>query len=417
MQYLYDIYKKHRKISTDTRHIEPDCIFFCLKGDHFDGNQFAEIAAEKGAFLVVTENEALKDKAHFYYVENSLACLQQLAKYHRQQLSIPIIGITGTNGKTTTKELTAAVLSKIHHVAFTQGNLNNHIGVPLTLLSIMPQHQIAIVEMGANHCGEIEELCRIAQPTHGLITNIGTAHIEGFGSLENIIDTKTALYKSLMANQGVIFYNAKDAVLQNHVQNYMYIVPYNDMEETFSSEQRNSPFLSFNLSGKNITTHLTGNYNKVNALAAAKIGTFFNVSAAEIIEAIVDYEPKNHRSQVVYAGSNTLIADYYNANPTSMTAALTDFSSIKHAHKVAILGDMFELGAVSHIEHEKIVKLCKKLGIEAYFIGHEFKNCTNYNSFTTVSEFKEYLKMNTLTQALILVKGSRGMQLENIDFN
>jgi len=340
---IEELYKKFVQfpfICTDTRKITPNSLFFCLKGENFDGNLFVTEALEKGAEYVITEGRRERgERRKEIVVDDVLKTLQQLAHHHRRQLQIPIIGITGTNGKTTTKELFAAVLSKKYKTAYTQGNLNNHIGVPLTLLSIKKEDEIAIIEMGANHSGEIEELCKIAQPDYGLITNIGKAHLEGFGSVENVIETKTALYRAAQ----VLFVNAEDGVLREKGEKEKGEISPSNFEgvsEGLGSLSQKSkiilygkttninghiiemnPYLVIELFGRKIQTHLTGNYNLPNILGAAAIGRYFGVPDQDICDAIAEYQPQNHRSQIIKSETNTIIADYYNANPTSMQAA------------------------------------------------------------------------------------------------
>ena len=417
MEKLYQLYKQHPRICTDTRNIIPDSIFFCLKGENFDGNNFATQALEAGAAYVVTERQELKDKTQFHVVDDCLRTLQQLARYHRQQLSIPVIGITGTNGKTTTKELVAAVLARKYRICYTQGNLNNHIGVPLTLLSINEQHQIAIVEMGANHPGEIAGLCELSLPNYGIITNIGTAHIEGFLSKENIITTKKALYQAVMACQGTLFVNIDDEILTRDLD-YQPVVTYASQKaaDITGRISKNDGLISIELFGKNVDTHLTGAYNLYNMLAAAAVGHFFEVSEEDIRAAIAQYQPANHRSQVERRGSNTIIADYYNANPTSMTAALRNLIGIVHPHKVAVIGDMRELGSVSYEEHAHIIKLCQEHNIETYFVGSEFQKQLqgDPHSFANVDEANQYFLQHPIIQSLILVKGSHSIHLDKL---
>jgi len=418
MERLYQIYKQHPRICTDTRNIIPNSIFFCLKGENFDGNNFALQALEAGAAHVVTERQDLSKNERCTVVDNSLKTLQLLAQHHRRQLNIPVIGITGTNGKTTTKELVAAVLSRKYKTCFTQGNLNNHIGVPLTLLSITPEHEIAIVEMGANHPGEIADLCQLSMPNHGLITNIGTAHIEGFLSKENIITTKKALYRSVMERHGVLFVNIDDEIL-THDLNYQPLVTYASQKAADITGRiaKNDGLISIELFGRTINTQLTGAYNLYNMLAAATVGHYFKVSEDDICTALADYQPANHRSQVEHRGSNTIIADYYNANPTSMTAALNNLIGIDHPHKVAVIGDMRELGSVSHEEHARIIKLCRDNRIETYFVGSEFgKQLTgDPHSFADVEEANSHFTAHPLNNALILVKGSHSIHLDKLN--
>jgi len=417
MEHLYQIYKQFPQICTDTRNIIPQSLFFCLKGENFDGNNYATQALEAGAAYVVTERQDLKDNPHCVVVDDSLKTLQQLARYHRQQLQIPVIGITGSNGKTTTKELVAAVLSRKYKTSFTQGNLNNHIGVPLTLLSITDEHQIAIVEMGASHPGEIADLCELSMPNYGLITNIGVAHIEGFLSRENIITTKKALYRSVMGCKGTLFVNIDDNILTQDL-NYQPIVTYatQKLADINGRVVRNDGLISIELFGQTVDTHLTGAYNLYNMLAAATVGHHFGVSHEDICAAIAQYQPANHRSQVEHKGSNTIIADYYNANPTSMNAALQNLIGIEHPHKVAVIGDMRELGSVSNEEHARIIKLCHDNQIETYFVGSEFQKqlIGNPHSFDNVEEANSYFAKNPISNALILVKGSHSIHLDRL---
>ena len=408
MKDLYQKYLEHPDVCTDSRNIVPGCMFFCLKGERFDGNQFAEQALQAGASYVVTERTDLIENPQMVVVQDVLETLQQLAAHHRQQLRIPVIGITGTNGKTTTKELTAAVLSEKFKTACTQGNFNNHIGVPLTLLSIRPEHEIAIVEMGANHPGEIADLCRIARPNHGLITNIGKAHIEGFGSVDEIIHTKKALYRSVMEDHGTLFVNINDTILQQGLD-YENVIYYAEGGEKRIASL--APYLEISLEHCTVLTHLTGSYNVYNCLGAAAIGRFFGVTEEQIAHALSHYEPSNHRSQIDEIKGNTIISDYYNANPTSMEAALRNLSLLKAPNKLAILGDMLELGAISHQEHLHIINLCQELGIEAFFVGANFAEHHPEHSFLTIEDLNAVLQGQHIENHLILVKGSNGMHL------
>lgn len=424
---LYEIYLRHPQICTDTRKITDGCLFVCLKGENFDGNTFARQAAEAGAACVVTNDTSLSGDDRFFVVDDTLETLQQLALYHRKQLSIPVIGITGTNGKTTTKELVSNVLQTKYRITFTQGNLNNHIGVPLTLLSIPADTEIAIVETGANHPGEIADLCRMVLPTFGIITNIGTAHIEGFGSRENIVATKRAMYDAVMANGGTLFVNGTDETLCECAGDYDYQILYGNCDESVCTghifamdpylsvtcaapdEEGNAPEVTFR-------THLTGDYNLPNILCAIAVGLTFGVSLEAATAAIRDYVPTNHRSQVSTVGTNTVIADYYNANPTSMSAAIRNLAALQAGRKAAILGDMLELGAVSHEEHLRIYELCKENGIDALFVGACFKelNIGDMKVFSNVDELNGYLQEHPFSETMILVKGSRGIHLEKV---
>ena len=414
---IYELYLQFPNICTDTREIIPNSIFFCLKGESFDGNVFAMTAIEKGAAFVVTENYNLQNHPQCICVDDALSVLQQLSLFHRRQYSIPVIGITGTNGKTTTKELIVAVLQKKYKVAYTKGNLNNHIGVPLTLLSIRDTDEVAVVEMGANHIDEIAQLCRLALPNYGLITNIGTAHIEGFGSFENIVIAKRALFDSVRAHQGTFFVNAQDELLCKITQGYESLIYYGEkiFEIEYPKEEKLlSPFLSFIFHKKKIQTHLTGRYNMNNILAAVAIGSYFKVSENDIVSAIEEYTPKNNRSQIIQQGSNMIIADFYNANPSSMEVALTNLAELAHPNKLAILGEMRELGEVSSTEHEKIIHRCEHLHIDTIFVGPEFCKHHPKLSFDNVEAMNDYLQKNPITEKLILIKGSRGVHLEKI---
>jgi UDP-N-acetylmuramoyl-tripeptide--D-alanyl-D-alanine ligase len=454
---LYRLFVQFPFISTDTRKIVPNALFFCLKGENYDGNQFVNEALEKGARYVICDKryavsgeryeicdmryETIVDnksqisnlKSQIIEVDDVLKTLQELAKYHRNQLKIPIIGITGTNGKTTTKELVAAVLSKKYATACTQGNLNNHIGVPLTLLSITKEDEIAVIEMGANHLGEIEELCHIAQPEYGLITNIGKAHLEGFGTIENIIETKTALYRAAK----VLFVNVEDEVLRCAVCDLRSlpsvltdgqekgrrgerakeeVIFYGNGTNISGSIVEMNPCLVVELFGNKIQTQLTGNYNLSNILGAAAIGRYFGVPEQDICEAIAEYAPQNNRSQIIKTETNTIIADYYNANPTSMRAALDNFLQIEAPHKLAVLGDMLELGENSRKEHQEIIDFCKLKNLDTIFIGEHFFTLKNnrFHFFKNVDEYNTYLKNNKIQNKFILLKGSRGIHLEEI---
>jgi len=424
---LYKLFVQFPFVCTDTRKIVPNCLFFCLKGENFDGNMFVNEALEKGARYVITDNLTVLRSYDLTVlkVDNVLQTLQQLAQYHRKQLKIPVIGITGTNGKTTTKELLVSVLSKKYKTAYTKGNLNNHIGVPLTLLSIKQDDEIAVIEMGANHTGEIAELCEMAQPEYGIITNIGKAHLEGFGTVENIIETKTALYRAAKT----IFVNGEDELLRSYALTpesssglRSYGLHFYGANTDISGQiLEMNPCLVINLFHKKIQTQLTGNYNLPNILAAAAVGRFFNVPTEDICNAIAEYSPQNQRSQIIRNNNHTLIADYYNANPTSVKAALESFLQIEAPHKLAILGDMLELGENTLSEHQAIIDFCETNKIETCFIGDNFYALRNERShfFTNVEEFNTYLlsgRGSLYKNTLILIKGSRGIHLENISF-
>ena len=411
MENLYEKYQQSSCVCTDSRNLTPGCLFVCLKGANFDGNKFAAEVLEQGAKYVITENRELSGNPRAMVVDDALATLQQLANYHRRQLKMPIIGITGTNGKTTTKELINAVLSSSYKTTCTKGNLNNHIGVPLTLLTIKPTDEMAIVEMGANHPGEIDALCRIAEPTFGLITNIGVAHIEGFGSKENIIKTKKALYQHVIANNGTLFVNETDAILRENLT-YDKVVFYG--KEAESSIVSMNPYLTIRIGEETVETHLTGSYNIWNFLGAAAIGRYFHIADSVIAKALGDYVPSNHRSQVNRIGSNVIISDYYNANLTSMTAALKNLVQLDHPRKVAVLGDMRELGDLSVEAHTEISQLVENLHIEGYFVGTEFAKVVKKNNFTDVEEANAYFTAHPLENAMVLIKGSNSMHLNKL---
>jgi UDP-N-acetylmuramoyl-tripeptide--D-alanyl-D-alanine ligase len=441
---LYQLYQKHPVISTDTRKIAPGSMFFALKGDKFDANAFAEQAIAAGAAYAVIDNPAYSLGEQCILVEDVLSTLQDLARYHRRQLNIPVIGLTGTNGKTTTKELINAVLSQHFNTLATQGNLNNHIGVPLTILSINDTHQAAVIEMGANHQKEIELLCSISQPTHGLITNVGKAHLEGFGGIEGVKKGKGELYdylspkvrKSGSREEGVVFVNSADSVLMEMQQarGLKNIVLYgNNNPANLISGQliENSPYLTLqwtnNTTGESyeVKSQLTGVYNLDNILAAICIGVYFKLSAKEINAGITGYQPKNNRSQITQTATNTLICDYYNANPSSMFVAIENLGKIKANHKVLVLGDMFEMGQESAVEHEAVIKKALETDVdERIFIGGEFSSRKleagsrklehGTTFYPTVEEAMAGLKANPVKNATVLIKGSRGMALERL---
>ena len=409
---IYKIFLKFPIVTTDSRKCPENSIFFALKGENFNGNKFAESALEKGCAYAFVDEKEYADGKRILWVDNCLVTLQKLAEYHRQQLGTKIIAVTGSNGKTTTKELLASVLSKKFNLMYTQGNLNNHIGVPLTLLSLKKEHELAIVEMGASHPGDIEELVNIAHPNFGLITNIGTAHILGFGSFEGVVKTKCELYDYLKANGGKVFYNQMNPLLDEKSKGLDRIA-YGTGSD-FSAELIGSdPFLSISWKGSRIDTHLIGAYNFENVLAGIAIGSYFGVDASDIIDAIAGYSPTNSRSQFVKSERNELIIDAYNANPTSMTAALENFSKMRSSRKVVILGDMKELGHVSETEHQRIADMVVSMGLDkAFLIGPNFKlTRSDAFKFDTVDELNEFLKKNPITDSTVLVKGSNSMKL------
>ena len=427
IELLHELFLKHSQITTDSRNCPEGSIFFALKGINFNGNEYAGKAIEKGCSYAIVDEEKYADESqNIILVDDSLKTLQKLANYHRNKFKIPVIGITGTNGKTTTKELVTAVLKQEYNILSTTGNLNNHIGVPLTLLKLTKEHELAIIEMGANHVGEIRTLAKIANPNFGLITNVGKAHLEGFGSFENIIKTKGELYEYIRAcKEGKIFIDHDNPVL-NEISEGITKIEYGKEEESFVVGKivSNDPYLSliwrFSQNSHVVHTKLIGDYNLSNVLAAITIGKYFGVKSSLVCKALEEYTPTNNRSQFKKTAKNYLIVDAYNANPTSMLAALTNFSNMTVNKKVLILGDMKELGENSLIEHQKIADFIKDKQFDSVFlIGETFCKTENlYQRFQNLEEFREYLSENTpLNDSYILIKGSRGIQLEKcIDY-
>jgi len=421
---LYEIFTKYPRISTDTRRIEKDSLFFALKGENFNGNSYAATALESGAAYSIVDEAACKIDDRYILVDNVLLTLQELACYHRLQLGIPIIAITGTNGKTTTKELVTAVLSKKFRVESTKGNLNNHIGVPLTLLSMNALTQIGIVEMGANHPGEIAALCEIALPDFGLITNVGMAHLEGFGSFEGVKKTKAELYRFIEQKGGKIFRNTTNIHL-NKMAGTAETIGYKTSREGEGIEGellQSSPYMVFQVKFPKgwlyLKTNLAGGYNLENALAAVCIGNYFGVNPMEIKEAIEEYKPSNNRSQFIRTTHNQILMDAYNANPTSMDAALDNFSAYDAPLKGVILGDMLELGDASHEEHQKIADKLSTMNLPLVLLtGKEFSKCkvpSNSIVFEDTSHLINYIESTNPQGFLFLLKGSRGMKLESV---
>ena len=422
MSDLFKLFYTSTGIATDTRNIEKDSLFICLKGENFNGNKFAEQALEKGAKFVIVDEIEFKTKENIYLVDNSLEFLQKLANHHRNKFNIPIIGITGSNGKTSTKELINTVLQKKYTVLATIGNLNNHIGVPLTLLRLNNSHEIAIIEMGANKFKDIEELCDIAEPNYGIITNIGKAHLEGFINFEGVLKTKKELYDSILKKKGTIIINSDDEVLIKNAPNVNTIKYGTNSNAAIEGELINlSPFVEMKWKTENytsdlISTKMVGKYNFYNFLAAISFGIIFNIEPDKINEAISEYTPDNNRSQIKKTKHNTLILDCYNANPSSMTNALESFSQIKQTNKLAIIGDMLELGDESVKEHQTILDLIKQLNINIITVGPIFESInSNQLKFTNTSNAQEYFKTNSFNEYLILLKGSRGIGLEKLE--
>ena len=418
MNNLYNIFLNSTGITTDSRDCPKGSIFFALKGETFDGNKYAGAALEKGcSYAVVDEAEYATDD-RFILVPDVLTALQQLANEHRRALGTRIIGVTGTNGKTTTKELIAAVLSKKYNVLYTQGNFNNHIGVPKTLLRLTKEHEIAVVEMGANHPGEIKTLVNIVEPDYGIITNVGKAHLEGFGSFEGVIKTKGELYDFLRQKGGSkVFIDADNEHLAG-IAHGLEQIKYGVKSDAGTLAVKGEviacdPFLRFRWNGGEVNTHLIGAYNIYNMLAAATIGMHFGVTPAQINEALTEYVPSNNRSQLTVTENNKLVVDTYNANPTSMMAALENFTLMAMPSKMAILGSMGELGAVSHDEHQRIVNYLTQHGYaDVWLVGKEFgKIECNYRKFADVEAVKQELLSHPLKDQCILIKGSNTMRL------
>ena len=408
-------------VCTDTRNITKNSLFFALKGASFDGNKFAKEAIEKGAKYAVIDNAAYSIEGKTILVKDVLSSLQLLANYHRKQFDIPFIGITGSNGKTTSKELIGCVLETSFKTLITKGNLNNHIGVPLTLLCLRKEHEIAIIEMGANHPLEIKELSTIAAPNYGIITNIGMAHIEGFGSFEGVKKTKKELYDYIQENGGTIFYNNDDSILSSIVPGNATLISYGQKGSSISGTiTDSSPFISFSWTTQSyqsnaISSHLIGEYNFYNFLLAICIGKFFKIEAEKINKALSNYQPTNNRSQVKKTKNNTVIMDCYNANPTSVLAALESFKGVNKENKIAILGDMLELGNISQNEHQKVCDFLKENNIDAITVGEEFNKAKHlYKNFKSVDLLIDYLINKPFTSCFILLKGSRGIQLEKL---
>jgi UDP-N-acetylmuramoyl-tripeptide--D-alanyl-D-alanine ligase len=419
---LFNLFKESKGVSTDSRTVAKGQIFFALWGDNYNGNKFASEALAKGALCAVID-DPLFETENTVLVDDCLFELQALAAHFRKELNVPVLAITGTNGKTTTKELLAAILSKKLKVHFTRGNQNNHIGVPLTILSAPADTEMLIIEMGANHIGEIRTLCLISKPDYGIITNIGNAHIEGFGSMEGIIKAKTELYEHLRKINGIAFYNDKDPLLSEKIFRIINrAVPFSDpngtdlLIEPVPSGLNLEISLTYMHKTYNISTNLFGRYNLENVRAAIATGLFLGVEIDDIIDAVGKYIPANNRSQVKTTKRNTLICDSYNANPTSMNAALSSFSALKAAPKAIILGDMLELGDKSEEEHLKVLQVLQsKVAEEVYLVGPVFQKISSepgFNVFGEVNKLMEFLKDHPITGRTILIKGSRGIRLE-----
>lgn len=426
IQSLYQHYLNHPIVCTDTRTILKGCLFFALKGDKFDANGFAEQAINAGAAYAIIDNPDYQLNDRCILVSDVLSTLQDLARHHRQQLQIPVIGLTGSNGKTTTKELIKAVLSEKYRTFATKGNLNNHIGVPLSLLSMAGDTEIAVIEMGANHQKEIEFLCSIAQPTHGLITNVGMAHLDGFGGFEGVKKGKAELFAHLKQHQGQAFINRDNPYLMEMSQKAALTdIVYYGSEDTntiYGKLSKTDPFLELSWQRKDqeyqTNTQLTGAYNFENILAAICIGDFFGLNPEQINRGLSTYAPQNNRSQITKTDHNTVICDFYNANPSSMNAALKNLEGLDASKKVVIIGDMFELGNEAADQHLQIIKQAEAMKPqELLFIGKNFLQQGQGhegNYFATPDEAKAYLEKHPVKESLVLLKGSRGMALEQL---
>ncbi|MBP2831006.1 UDP-N-acetylmuramoyl-tripeptide--D-alanyl-D-alanine ligase [Aquimarina sp. U1-2] len=420
---IHQIFLESKSVSTDTRNIKSNSIFFALKGEKFNGNAFADQAITLGASYAIIDEAKFKTSDKHILVDNVLTTLQQLATYHRTYLDIPIIALTGSNGKTTSKELINVVLSKKYQTTATSGNFNNHIGVPLTLLSMSRETQIGIVEMGANHQGEIDNLCAIAKPDYGYITNIGKAHLEGFGGIEGVLKGKTELYNFIRNEKGLIFLNEEDEKLKKAskgIRTFTFSSTTHTTSDCIIQLVQRQPTVSVASNDIIFNSQLTGAYNYSNIAAAITIGNYFKISVENIKSAIESYLPSNNRSQVIQKNNHTIYLDAYNANPTSMKAALNSFHEIKADHKIVIIGDMFELGSSALKEHEEIAILASQMSFERVFlIGKEFSGTSIKHPLITKMEkfemIKDYLLHTKISnKASILIKASRGMQLERI---
>jgi len=422
---LYQIYLKHPVVCTDSRNVPSDSLFFALKGEKFDGNQYASLALENGAAYAIIDNPKYQKGEQYILVEDCLTCLQQLANFHRNQFKIPVIAITGSNGKTTTKELMTRVLTSTYPTHATRGNFNNHIGVPLTLLAMKPETEVAIIEMGMNHLGEIAELCKIANPTHGLITNIGKAHLEGVGGLEGVKKAKSELYAYLKENAGLIFVNRDEQFLWELIGDYRKKLSYSrtaELAEHYIYQvelQESNIFVKASFKNDSrqsieVDTQLIGQYNFNNVMTAIVIGQYFKVPPLKTKAVIESYVPYNNRSQFVQRDSNTFILDAYNANPTSMQKALDYFQTFPALHKIAILGDMLELGKENLQEHQNILNQVKNLDLQkVILVGKQFKQCNSAHlHFEDVQELKTWYQQQQFENTAFLIKGSRGIRLE-----
>jgi UDP-N-acetylmuramoyl-tripeptide--D-alanyl-D-alanine ligase len=409
---IYNLYSEYYLVNTDTRNIRKNSIFFALKGENFNGNKYAEEAIKKGASYAIVDEEEYKTTESVILVDNVLQCLQELAAYHREILNVPILALTGSNGKTTTKELINAVLSRKFNTVATQGNLNNHIGVPLTLLSMTDETEFGIVEMGANHLNEISFLSNIAKPNFGYITNFGKAHLEGFGNIEGVIKGKSELYDYLKSTHGKVFVNQHDEIQLKQSEG-IHTVPF---EETIAFIDAN-PSVKISFKNLEIESQLIGSYNFNNIAAAITIGNYFDIDSTTVKTALENYISTNNRSQVIQKNDVRIIMDAYNANPSSMQAALENFKNLEASSKIAILGDMFELGETAVDEHQKIAEFAEELNLKLVFLIGELFSKTTTNvaiKFIDFDTFKNNYNSTEFSNSTLLIKGSRGMKLERI---
>lgn len=415
-EFYNSYYKRANKVTIDSRKIEQNDIFFAFSGENFNAATLAEKAVEQGALAVIVEQQEFEKRdLNIFFAPSTLDFLQALARHHRQQLTIPVIGLTGSNGKTTTKELISTVLMQKYKVQYTFGNLNNHIGVPLTLLSIKPSHDIAVVEMGANHQHEIEALCSISQPTIGYITNFGKAHLEGFGGFEGVIKGKSELYDYLKSHQQKILMNDNDEIQREKVGSYFNTISFGTEASDFMFQKYTSDhFVGIEYAGRKALSHLTGDYNFTNLCAAAALGLSFGIDFNDISLAIEAYTPTNMRSQIIKKEGQTLVLDTYNANPSSMSASLHNFITFEGS-KTIIIGDMLELGEESLAEHQQIFNLAKSLGFdEIITVGQNFGKVDTEHNFPNTETLIEYLKTHPIRSQNLLLKGSRGIALEKL---
>ncbi len=428
IEQIYKLYSQKYIVTTDSRKVEQGCVFVALKGEHFDGNDFAyKVAEDNVAACVIADRKDLPYHERLFIVDDCITTLQELAKLHRKKNNIPVIGITGTNGKTTTKELISTVLSQKYNIIYTQGNFNNHLGVPLTLLQIKPNTEIAVVEMGANHPKEIEQLCEIAQPDFGIITNIGKAHLEGFGNFEGVVKTKNELYQYIKLKskkqEAKIFVNSDNDLLVELSKEIPSLYYGSKIKTTNlsllvqgSKLKNQSPYLNIEWNNNEIKTNLVGDYNFENVMAAIAIGNYFNVESNLIIKALENYRPTNNRSQFIETDKNKIVMDAYNANPVSMSNAINNFKNICDNNHLLILGDMRELGKESLSEHLEILNLIKKLNFNnVILVGSEFSKVNkDFTSFSNVDELIKHINENEISGMKILIKGSNSIHLEKI---